>query len=277
MIHYASAEMKLQLPDGFLDEVIQTKKDLVTVSQCRHGTFMYFPHDFYLGGAMDRYGEYAEDESRLLMKFIRPGDIVVEVGANAGFHTVALAKQVGPSGRVMAFEPQRIIYQMMCGNIALNELWNVFTAQMALGASNGWVSVPPVDYSQEGNFGAVEMCNEGERVQIVTLDSMQLSRCDLIKIDVEGMEQQVLQGGYETIKRSRPVLYVENDREGKQEDLLNYIQSLEYDCYAHLPKLFSKFNYRGNQDNEYGETISLNMLCLPRERQFDIPETVEAL
>ena len=127
MIHEASAVLKL-----VKDNEAQPQA-LVRAAQCRHGSFIYFPHDFYLGGAMERYGEYAEEESALIMQFVKEGGVVVEAGANMGCHTVAIARKVGNAGRVFAFEPQRIIYQMLCGNLSINGLWNVIAERAALG------------------------------------------------------------------------------------------------------------------------------------------------
>lgn len=234
---------------------------------CRHGLMLYFPHDFYLGGALDRYGEYAELESELLLKHVNDGDIVVEVGANMGCHTVALAQKVGNAGRVIAFEPQRVIFQMMCGNLAVNGIWNVITERVALGNSVGMVFVPPVDYAAAGNFGGVAMSTTaGEPVSQMTLDIYKLSRCNLIKIDVEGMEQAVLEGARETIAAHRPILYVENDRPDKAAELIHYLRGIHYDLYWHLPPLYNPDNFRGFKENVYGDVVSINMLCYPHER-----------
>ena len=87
---------------------------------------LYNEHDIYIGRSLDLYGEFSEGECDVFRQLIQPGWTVLELGANIGSHTVFLAKRVGPSGRVIAFEPQRIVFQTLCANIALNNLLNVF-------------------------------------------------------------------------------------------------------------------------------------------------------
>jgi hypothetical protein len=90
-----------------------------------------------------------------------------------------------------------------------------------------------------------------------------MERCDFIKIDVEWMELDVLQGTALTIERCRPVLYVENDRPAKSSRLIDCLQHLGYLLYWHTPTLFNPANYLGETENVFGDIVSLNMLCLP--------------
>ena len=164
---------------------------------------------------------------------MRPGDVVVEAGANIGVHTLPLAKRVGPGGRVYAFEPQRLVFQTLCANAALNGLTNVDCRQAACGADRGEILVPEFDFSAANNFGGLSLGRhaQGERVPVVTIDSLALPACRFIKADVEGMELQVLKGARETIARCRPVLYVENDRADSSPALIAYLLSLGYRLY----------------------------------------------
>jgi len=87
---------------------------------------MYLANDKFIGRrSLDAYGEFCELELYLLRQIIKPGMTVVEAGANIGTHTVAFAKAVGATGRVLTFEPQRTVFHMLCGNLALNGLSNV--------------------------------------------------------------------------------------------------------------------------------------------------------
>lgn len=249
----------------------------VECSDCKHGKFIYFPHDHYIGGALARYGEYIEQELQFLLGYVKAGDIVVEVGANIGTHTVPLARAVTDSGRVFAFEPQRILSQMLGGNLAINGIWNVKLERVALGAEQRIMSVPPVDYSQPGNFGAVSLVDgkATEPVAVMKLDDYQFARLDLMKIDVEGMELEVLQGAADTIKRLRPILYFENDRNDRQEALCEHVESLGYDLYWHTPQMFSETNFRKNAENIYtsrgNPVCAINMIGLPSEKGVPVP------
>lgn len=234
---------------------------------CRHGTLLYNIHDMYIGKSLDAYGEFSEGENDLFRQIVTPGKVVVEVGANVGAHTVFLAQATGPTGVVFAFEPQRIVFQTLCANLALNSISNVHAIHAAVGQYPGEIIVPLLDYRRVQNFGGLALGDykEGERVQVMTIDGLNLSRCDLIKIDVEGMEQVVLAGAAKTIARCKPVLYVENDRKEKSVALIRAIDALDYNMYWHTPPMFNPANFAGNQENVFGRPIiSINMLCVPR-------------
>ncbi len=144
---------------------------------CRHGQMLFNVNDIYIGRSLDLYGEFSEGEIELFRQIVRPGGVVVEVGANIGTHTLFFAAQVGPTGVVLAFEPQRIVFQTLCANLALNSHSNVFAFQQAVGAAAGTVVVPSIDYRRSGNFGGLELgaYQQGEQVPVVTLDSFALS------------------------------------------------------------------------------------------------------
>lgn len=235
--------------------------------QCRYGPMLYPVKDMYVGRSLDRYGEFSEGESELFRQMVRPGQVILEIGANIGAHTVMLAKATGHNGRIIAFEPQRILFQMLCANVALSGLTHVVTHWSAVGREMGTIVVPPLDYGKQNNFGGVSLGHweRGEQVRVVTVDSLGLTACHLIKIDVEGMEGEVLAGARETIERCRPTLYVENDRREKSAALIELLLGMNYRLYWHLPPLFNAKNFFGDSENIFGRIVSINMLCLPRE------------
>lgn len=233
---------------------------------CRHGQMLYNIHDTYVGKSLDLYGEYSEGEIDLFRQIIQPNSVVVEVGANIGAHTLFLAQHVGRKGVVIAYEPQRILFQTLCANMALNSVPNVACLHQAVGSVPGIIIVPAIDYRFEYNFGGLALGDfeAGERVRMITLDSANMVRCDLIKVDVEGMEQAVLEGAIETIRRLKPILYVENDKPKKDVELIRFVDSLDYNMYWHAPPYFSPNNFFGNQTNVFPNVISKNMLCVPK-------------
>ena len=87
--------------------------------RAKHGLMLFNKNDTYIGRSIGKYGEFSEGEIAIFDQLCRPGDIVVEVGANIGTHTLPIAKMVGVAGRVHAFEPQRIVFQTLCANMAL--------------------------------------------------------------------------------------------------------------------------------------------------------------
>lgn len=212
----------------------------------------------------------------LFDQFLRPGMTVVDAGANIGAHTVYFAKIVGPLGQVLAFEPQRILFQMLCGNIALNRYDNVVAVNVALGSELGAAVVPKIDYEKGGNFGGMSLGEGkgGEEVPVKTLDSYDLPSCHLIKIDVEGMEQAVLKGAEVLLQKHRPLLYVENDRAEKSSELIQWLLAKAYRLYWHRPRMFNSRNHFAETENVFGNIVSMNMLCVPQSRYIEAQDSL---
>jgi FkbM family methyltransferase len=156
---------------------------------------------------------------------------------------------------------------LLCANVALNELFNVRTYHCAVGREAGTVIVPPLDYTATLNFGGVSLRRSGvgEEVPVWKLDALPLQALRMLKVDVEGMELEVLEGARQTIRRFRPFLYVENDRKARSEDLIRLISDLGYDMWWHLPELYNPHNFAGREINIIAGIVSVNMLCFPQE------------
>lgn len=220
---------------------------------------------FGVGWDLMQSGRYVQpelDNLAALIRACRADPVVLDVGANVGVHSLWFSALVGARGVVHAFEAQRIVYQMLMGNLAINSIENVHARQVAVGAAPGHLHLPPVDYARNWNFGGMGLIDEGpdpqfahgseeraraergERVEVVTLDSLALPRVDFIKIDVEGMEQNVLAGGRATIERDRPLMQVE---------------WLLRDQGALPAYLLDDLGYRIYQS-------TMNLLCVPAER-----------
>jgi FkbM family methyltransferase len=232
---------------------------------------------------MDTYGEWAEGELNLFLKIVRTGDIVLDVGANIGAFTVPLAKRVGMSGRVYAFEPQRIINQRLNANVALNNLPNVFVYHAAVGSYTGTINVPCVDYSVHANFASVSLADPtqyigmpAEEVPLLTLDTLKFARLDgsaacpsFIKVDVELMEDQVLLGAQALLLRCRPVLYLENPCLKLSPPLISLLYSLSYTPYWDVQQTRS----RAQQDLAIQSTDqdgdAINVIGVPNNRLRD--------
>jgi FkbM family methyltransferase len=242
----------------------------IRLKATRYGLMLYNMHDRYIGRSLDEYGEFSYGESHLFERIIRPGMIAVDVGANIGVHTLTLSRLVGPVGHVIAVEPQRALFQMLCANLALNELSNVRALQVGAGRQNGRAFLPKIDYGRPENFAGISLATqaEGEAVQVISIDSLALPACHFVKIDVEGMELEAIDGGASTIAKNRPIMFVENDRLKKSHSLIERIMSLRYVLYWHRAPLFNPSNHFGNKKNLFGRILSTNMLCVPQERKL---------
>lgn len=235
------------------------------VASTRWGPMLVPPYDAYVGQALIRLGAYCPAELIAWEPYIPPDGVVVDAGANLGAHTLPLALRVAAGGFVIAVEPQTQLYRMICGTLALNPLPNVHVKHAALGRERSLVRIPRIDYTAPGNFGGLELSRsidgvDGDDVQCLPLDAFNLERLDFIKIDVEGWELDVLHGGAQTISRCRPVMSVEADREQNVPATLGWLRLNGYRAWWHRPALGPL----------WPRTVSVNLLCLPRDRE-DLP------
>jgi FkbM family methyltransferase len=154
------------------------------------------------------------------------GVVAIDCGANIGVHTVEWANRMSGWGRVIAIEAQERIFYALAGNVAINNCLNARALHAAVAAQDGTMRIPVPDYLKPGSFGSLELRpHQGvepigqpvdysetamTEIQTLTLDSLNLSRVDLIKIDVEGMELDASEGSPATIARCHPILIVES-------------------------------------------------------------------
>lgn len=176
-----------------------------------------------------------------LQQYVRPGSTVVDLGAHIGTHTNCFAQLVGPSGKVHAFEPQLKIFIELVGNMYLNHRYNVVVHRAAVGNQTGWIEMNP---PCPGNEGSVPVGSGGGAAPLVKLDELNLVNVSVIKIDVQGMEMEALEGASDTIRRNRPVLAVElegdrNDRDNRIKTITSWGYSVTYlghDDFLFVPK-----------------------------------------
>jgi hypothetical protein len=165
--------------------------------------------------------------------------------------------------------------------MAINSRTNVYCFEQAASNATEVITLPDLDYSRPGNFGgvAIDRFASGRPVNVVVLDEEleDISRLDLLKVDVEGMEYQVISGAKSLISKHNPVLYVENDRVEKSRALIELIRSMEYRLYWHLPKLYNPDNFAAVKENIFGDIASFNMLCFHQKVQTNIKGFSEIL
>jgi FkbM family methyltransferase len=261
------------------DQLLQHLSPDVRMTHTRYGLMVYPANDMFIGPCLEAYGEYGTEEANSFRQLIGPGSVVADVGANIGSHTLLYSQLVGETGRVLAFEPQPKIFHMLCANVALNGIGNVTTYQAGVGQKLGTMRVSTPNEEKRVNFGGISLGEEGtEIVDIVTLDSLNLERLDFVKIDVEGMEEAVIRGGAETLKRLKPRLYVENDGGADKIEasasLIKTIRALGYRLWWHVAPLYQPGNFRGFNQNIFRQNVvSVSMLCIrddePVQTNFD--------
>ena len=143
-------------------------------------------------------GQYEPALTRLLAEVVRPGDVVLDIGANVGYYTLLLSQKVGPTGKVYAFEPAPGNFELLCKNVETNGCTNVVAVNKAV--SNEQKSIKL--FLSKDNLGDHRIYDSGDSREHVIVDCIRLddflarSAADIrvIKIDVQGAEFQVLAG-----------------------------------------------------------------------------------
>ncbi|WP_232470779.1 FkbM family methyltransferase [Caballeronia hypogeia] len=167
----------------------------------------------------------------------------IDGGANIGVHSIEWARHMHGWGKVLSFEAQEIVYYALAGNLALNNCLNARARLAALGDTLGEIVIPQPDYYSAGSFGSLELREtnnvlgigqnvsydpeKGVAVPMINIDSLKLERLDFLKIDVEGMEMDVLRGAVGTLKRCAPILLVETIK-GDETSIREFLSAAGY-------------------------------------------------
>lgn len=236
-----------------------------------YGQVLVNRFDTHQAEALARSGAALEaDEIDMLQQIIRmlpPGQVFVDVGAGFGLYSLALAQTVKAAGGiVVAIEAQRVIYNMICGSVALNSIENLFVHNLAIADREGHIAIPKLDYRKVSSYGSLEFADEqledmgqergisDESVRCITLDDMNWARVDLIKIDIEGMEEMALAGGTNMFEVLRPIAFIDWAKSDKQE-LVNYFAVRDYSVYESGSKLLCLPKNKGIAINIVGATV----------------------
>ena len=182
----------------------------------------------------------------LRLKYFGKGVVAIDGGANIGAHTIEWAKHMHDWGTVHAFEAQEKIYYALAGNVAINNCLNASAHLAALGAKSGEIKIPVPNYLVPASFGSLELKQNTnnefigqnidysdaamQQVALKTIDGFNWPRVDLIKIDVEGMEVDVLQGAEKTISEAKPMMMIEIIKTDKAQ-VEAFLSSNEYQIY----------------------------------------------
>lgn len=181
------------------------------------------------------YSGNEKGNQRVYASVVRPGDVVVDAGANWGVHALYLATLVGPAGRVLAFEPHPQVVEELRWHVERNGFQQVSICGCGLLDKHGEIPFMLGESSKTSHVMGTHDQAEGQQVivQCRTLDEVitesGITALRLIKVDVEGAEGRLLEGAEKTIQRFRPHLVVE---------LHNPEQDLE------VARLLQKWNYK---------------------------------
>jgi FkbM family methyltransferase len=188
-----------------------------------YGRFMTLRSDIGVAESLANEGVWARKDIDLFKTHVPEGGYVLDVGANFGHHSIVFSKLVGPMGKVIAFEPQKMMFCLLSANLAINNAMNVDPYRLGVGERSEILQMYPIDYGSDNNFGALGVdakrasvgnSSGGEEIPVVSLDSFisglgAFERFDFIKIDVQSFELFVLKGATMLLSRFRPTVFIE--------------------------------------------------------------------
>ena len=150
----------------------------------------------------------------------------LDIGANIGTHSVILSKLFK---NIYSFEPQKEVFDILKLNIQINKCKNVILNNFGLGEIKKEMTMQCYDKDKPKNIGGISIADDNngcEKIQINTLDSLNLSNIKFIKIDIEGYEYNALLGGINLIKNNKPyIIFEQHDMNSK---IFKFIKSLDY-------------------------------------------------
>ena len=213
--------------------------------------------------------DWFEDEIKFLRNLIQPGQKVIDIGANYGLYTLAMAKLVGPTGCVWAFEPASSTANLLATSIATNSFNHVVLVRSALSSAPGTAQLSLNENSELNELVRGEQfVGTSETVPLVTLDACMDSYgwkdIDFIKIDAEGEEANILRGGTNFLASESPLIQYEiKASHDLHLDLVKQFSELGYQSYRLVPglNLLIPFDADGVVD-EY----LLNLFCCKPDR-----------
>ncbi len=196
------------------------------------------------------FGAFEHRTARAIRTRLSSGAFVLDLGANIGAHTLAMAGQVGPAGRVIAVEPTDWAFQKLTRNLSLNPGLAVSVVPLQVFLTDTLRESPGFLHSSWNLDDSSGHPVHGGKLQglkqarVMTVDEMMVEvgppRLDLIKLDVDGFEARILRGASETMKRFRPPVILE---------LTPYALEEQGDSLEGLLELFSGLGYRLFSEN----------------------------
>lgn len=239
-----------------MNDRLATALTKTTVS--RYGELTYFSNDSgAIRTSLEKYGEWAENEIRFMKNFIPVGGTVIDVGGYIGTHAIAFADAVGPSGHIISIEAQRHSFELLQKNVTINNFTHVQIENAIVGDRIEFRELDAIEPDKQNSFGSTLVASKDQgrngatRVQAITVDSLMLPRCDLLKIDVEGMEEDVLKGASETLHTLKPTVYAECNSLQEGLRTLLILKQRGYTIFAHVVDAFNADNFFGNKEDVF--------------------------
>jgi FkbM family methyltransferase len=199
----------------------------------QYGHFFYLTTDFYIAQSLKKNILYEQElVENILAPHIKRSKCILDVGAHIGCHSIIYSKLSPPQAQVHSFEMQTPLYHILKRNMKQNNCDNVTLYNCAVGNKTKMIEInaniidgpnadTPFDYTsnRDFNYGGVQIGKGGDEHMMIHIDSLNLSACDFIKVDVEGAEMFVIYGALETIRKYKPTIFYESNFKQPSEEM----------------------------------------------------------
>lgn len=268
------------------DYELRFTKKIAKVNFRSRFEYLWNPKDPYSLLGMPLRGDFEPLETDLILRLTNQNDIIFDVGANFGWYSVVFGKNIGPGGSVHAFEPLLSVIEDLKNNIKLNNLQNIVVNFFGLSNTNtrSKIYVPKIYGTAFASLRRLNYDQNCDEITIFlkTLDdycqNRKINKIDFIKIDVEGAEALVLNGGKNIFAGpDKPLMLIEiNDLVKNfgfsRSDVVGLIRDFGYEVYEiYKDKLYKILDIERDKKGGY------NYFCVPLDKKNKVFSKVEDL
>lgn len=179
------------------------------------------------------FGTYEPEQTQLFERYVKPGAVVYDIGAHYGYYSLLSSTLAGDSGTVIAFEPSPANLARLRRHLKLNDCVNVRVIELAVSDTEG-----TAHFETRTGSGVGHLATDGPlEVRVTRLDTIaeELPQPDVIKIDVEGAEMGVLEGGLKTLTAAKPVIFLSVHSPELKTRCTEFLEKLGYTLTQVLP------------------------------------------
>lgn len=232
--------------------------------------FHFYSGDMFIGHSIRNYGEYTQVEIGYMTPYINKDSVIFDIGANIGYHSTAFATL---GKEVHSFEPNNKNFALLEKN--LDQFENAYLYNCAVSFQDGEAFISDYSLDEDDNYGQCTMAPDGQPCKTFKIDSLNIPKPDLIKIDVEGHELHVIVGAGNVIAEHKPVIFYESIGDTGFDTIYDFLTGLGYTIYWTHSYNFNQDNFYGNERNIFANSGVTNCLAVPADKiQPDLPKMI---
>jgi FkbM family methyltransferase len=222
------------------------------INKTKYGDMMYLHNDCAFSKILSE-GKIFEENliETVLSPIIKNSKIILDIGSHCGSHAIIYSK-INPSSKIYCFEPQKKMFEILRMNVKINDIDNIQLFNFALGnkkccayMSDHCLDGPNMDKKINDkdffNYGGLQIGLGGENINIEVLDKVLdeilIEKIDYIKIDVEGFENFVVDGGMKMIIRDKPIIFFEHNYKAVTKDMSEFYEPVEWNIINKLVEI----------------------------------------